>query len=107
MSGIFDDATVAAVRAFQLANGLADDGDADRLTWVALVLPLGVGDTGEAVTGLQRLLNEKRLAGLALTGIYDAPTGSAVAAFVTAQLSRISTSPNAEANARQPSLPAR
>ena len=81
VSGVFDDVTAAAVRAFQRANGLADDGDADRLTWVALVLPLGAGDTGEAVTGLQRLLNEKRLAGLALTGIYDAPTGSAVAAF--------------------------
>ena len=81
VSGVFDDATVAAVRAFQLANGLTEHGDADRLTWVALVVPLSAGDTGDAVTGLQRLLNEKRLAGLALTGIFDPPTGSAVAAF--------------------------
>lgn len=81
VSGTFDDATVAAVRVFQLASGLADGGDADRRTWGALVVPLGAGDAGEAVTGLQRLLNEKRLAGLPLTGTYDARTGSAVAAF--------------------------
>lgn len=81
VSGVFDDATVAAVSAFQSANGLTEHGDADRLTWGALVVPLGFGDSGEAVTGLQRLLNEKRLAGLVLTGTFDPPTRSAVAAF--------------------------
>ena len=81
VSGVFDDATVAAVSAFQSANGLAGGGEADRPTWGALVVPLGSGDSGEAVIGLQRLLNEKRLAGLVLTGIFDPPTRSAVAAF--------------------------
>lgn len=81
VSGVFDDATVAAVSAFQLANGLPGGGDADRPTWGALVVPLGSGDSGEAVTGLQRLLNEKRLAGLVLTGFFDPPTRSALAAF--------------------------
>lgn len=81
VSGLFDDTTSAAVRAFQLANGLGNNGDADRVTWVALVVPLGSGDNGEAVTGLQRLLNEKRFAGLVLTGVFDAPTRSALAAF--------------------------
>lgn len=81
VSGVFDDATIAAVSAFQSANGLSGGGDADRPTWGALVVPLGSGDSGEAVTGLQRLLNEKRLARLVLTGIFDPPTRAALVAF--------------------------
>jgi len=81
VSGVFDDATVAAVSAFQSANGLSGGGGADRPTWGALVVPIGSGDSGEAVTGLQRLLNEKRLARLVLTGIFDPPTRTALVAF--------------------------
>jgi len=81
MHGNFDGATVRAVESFQKARGLPVTGAADRATWTAIRVPLGPGSTGEAVLGLQRLLNEKRLAKLALTGVFDGATRSAVLAF--------------------------
>jgi peptidoglycan hydrolase-like protein with peptidoglycan-binding domain len=81
MTGLFDNATVAAVRAFQWANDLPGTGEADSPTWTALRIPISTGMTGEAVLAAQRLLNEKRLAGLPLTAVYDAATKDAVLAF--------------------------
>jgi len=81
MTGLFDTATVAAVRAFQWAHGLPGTGEADSPTWTALRIPLSTGSTGEAVLAAQRLLNEKRLDGLPLTAVYDAATKAAVIAF--------------------------
>ncbi len=81
MTGLFDNATVAAVRTFQWAHGLPATGEADSPTWTALRIPLSTGSTGEAVLAAQRLLNEKRLAGLTLTATYDPATKAAVLAF--------------------------
>ena len=49
--------------------------------WEKLVVPLGPGSTGEAVKVVQRLLNEKRFAGIGVTGMYDAATVKAVRTF--------------------------
>ena len=81
VDGVFGEATVAAVTGFQTARGLTVTGNADRETWVALRVHLAAGDQGEAVLALQRLLNEKRLAGLALTGVVDDATSRALVAF--------------------------
>ena len=81
VTGIFDDATVAAVRAFQTAHGLTVHGHADAPTWTRLRIPVTTRSRGSAVSALQILLDEKRAAGLTLTGVYDRATGRAVAAF--------------------------
>lgn len=81
VTGVYDGPTTEAVRDFQAAHGLAADGEAGSTTWGALVVRLQPGSTGEAVTGLARLLNEKRWTALPLTGVYDAALAHAVAAF--------------------------
>lgn len=81
VTALFEKPTVLAVQAFQRANGLPDTGEVDSRTWTKLRVELDTGATGEAVLGAQRLLNEKRLAGLPLTGVYDAATRDAVLKF--------------------------
>jgi peptidoglycan hydrolase-like protein with peptidoglycan-binding domain len=81
VDGIFGTSTDAAVRAFQTGNGLTVNGQADERTWVALVVRVESGSTGEAVRALQRQLNEKRLAGLVVDGVFGAPTRAALLAF--------------------------
>jgi peptidoglycan hydrolase-like protein with peptidoglycan-binding domain len=81
VSGLFDNATVAAVRSFQYAHSLPGTGQVDETTWAALIVRLSVGSTGEAVVAAQRLLDAKRRAGLGLTGDYDGPTHDAVVRF--------------------------
>ncbi|HEX2149743.1 MAG TPA: peptidoglycan-binding protein [Actinomycetota bacterium] len=51
--GVFGEATQAAVKAFQAANGVADDGIAGPATWPALVVDVGNGASGEAVKAAQ------------------------------------------------------
>src|SRR5688500_8901240 len=67
--GIFSSNTARFVEAFQLQHGLKPTRVVDHLTWARLVIPVGPGDSGEAVLTLQRQLNEKRAAGLAVTGL--------------------------------------
>jgi peptidoglycan hydrolase-like protein with peptidoglycan-binding domain len=81
VDGVFGTSTDATVRAFQTANGLTVNGQADDRTWVALVVRVESGSTGEAVRALQRQLNEKRLAGLVVDGVFGAPTKAALLAF--------------------------
>jgi peptidoglycan hydrolase-like protein with peptidoglycan-binding domain len=81
VTGRFDDATVAAVRAFQTAQGLPVNGHADTATWVRLRVPLTSRSRGQAVVALQVLLNEKRRAGIPVRGVYDRATRRAVASF--------------------------
>jgi peptidoglycan hydrolase-like protein with peptidoglycan-binding domain len=81
LDGIFGETTRAAVIAFQAANGLPADGVVREDTWLKLIIPLGPGSTGDAVKAVQRQLDDKRHAGLAITGVYDTPTRSAVVAF--------------------------
>lgn len=81
VNGIFGPVTVLAVQDFQRSHGLSVNGRADRPTWLALRDTVAAGSHGEAVFAVQRLLNEKRHAGLALTGAFDRATAAAVRSF--------------------------
>ncbi len=81
-NGVFDSATVTAVRAFQSAKGLGVDGIAGPQTWGALVVQIGQGGTAaNAVRALQVQLNAKRGAGLPVDGIFNAAVTTAVRSF--------------------------
>jgi peptidoglycan hydrolase-like protein with peptidoglycan-binding domain len=79
--GVFRSSTQSAVAAFQRQNGLSPTGVANTETWQALAPSLAAGSSGEAVIALQKLLNRKRGAGLALNGSFDTATRDAVRAF--------------------------
>jgi peptidoglycan hydrolase-like protein with peptidoglycan-binding domain len=81
VDGVFGTTTDQAVRAFQTDHGLTVNGQADEPTWVALVVRVETGSTGEAVRALQRQLNEKRLAGLVVDGVFNPSTKAALLAF--------------------------
>ncbi len=81
VDGVFADLTRAAVQAFQRGRGLSADGVVRATTWEALQVSTRTGSTGEAVKALQRMLNEKRRAGLPVTGYYGSATRTAVEAF--------------------------
>ncbi|MCE4024971.1 peptidoglycan-binding protein [Microbacterium sp. Au-Mic1] len=53
ITGSFDGATTAAVKAVQAAAGLVQDGVVGIRTWRHLVVPLQAGSTGDAVRALQ------------------------------------------------------
>jgi peptidoglycan hydrolase-like protein with peptidoglycan-binding domain len=81
VDGVFGATTEAAVQAFQRRKGIQATGRVGETTWKVLVARVGPGVGGEAVKALQRQLNDKRRAGLALSGTYDAATVSAVRTF--------------------------
>lgn len=81
VDGIFGTSTRDGVKAFQVARGLSASGIVRADTWGKLIVGLGPGSTGEAVMVVQRELNEKRKAGLAVDGIYGTTTRAAVIAF--------------------------
>ncbi|HET9520747.1 MAG TPA: penicillin-insensitive murein endopeptidase [Candidatus Limnocylindrales bacterium] len=81
VDGIYGPATVDAVRAIQSRRGLPQTGIADQATWRAIVIPVAEGARNEAVLAAQRILREKRAAGVPLDGNFDAITRSAVVAF--------------------------
>jgi peptidoglycan hydrolase-like protein with peptidoglycan-binding domain len=81
VDGVFGATTDQAVRTFQAARGLGVNGQADERTWVALIVRVQAGSTGEAVRALQRQLNEKRLAGLVVDGVFTPSTRAALLAF--------------------------
>ena len=81
IDGVFGAATVEEVKTFQAANGLTANGVVGTTTWEKLIVGLTPGSTGEAVKVLQRQLNAKRRAGLAVDGVYGTATRNAVIAF--------------------------
>ena len=81
VDGIFGQTTKDAVKTFQAANGLSVTGIVRISTWEKLVIPVGRGDTGDAVRAAQRELNDKRRARLTINGVYDTATRRAVATF--------------------------
>ena len=81
IDGVYSRPTWERVNAFQAARGLTVSGIVGARTWEKLVVPIATGSTGEAVSALQRQLNEKRFAKLAVSGIYNTATRAAVVAF--------------------------
>ena len=81
VDGVFGATTQAAAAAHQQAKGLPVTGVVDEATWRSLTPRLVAGDRGDAVRGLQRLLNEKRRSGLTVDGVYGEPTRVAIATF--------------------------
>ncbi|MDL2318637.1 peptidoglycan-binding protein [Eubacteriales bacterium OttesenSCG-928-A19] len=93
-TGIFEDQTEAAVRAYQEANGLASTGVADadlqrRIVGVAWTLPEGLafegkltyGDEGERVRYIQARLAELGFYTIEVSGNFLGNTRNAVKAF--------------------------
>ena len=56
VDGIFGPQTESAVKQFQQSAGLAADGDVGRLTWPKLIVQVREGDTGDAVRGVQEVI---------------------------------------------------
>ncbi|WP_076262382.1 phage tail tip lysozyme [Intrasporangium flavum] len=78
--GVFGAGTDSAVRSYQSAHGLGSDGIVGTNTWNSILPVLRQGDSGDAVTGLQRELVD---AGYALTvdGSFGPATDSAVRSY--------------------------
>ncbi len=81
VDGVFGSTTQTAVAAHQKAKGLRVTGVVDEATWRSLTPRLAPGSSGEAVRGLQRLLNEKRRSGLTVNGVFGDSTRQAVVSF--------------------------
>ncbi len=87
LSGIFNKATIAAVRAFQTARGFKPSNNWSRRDWIALhthgASPvLKVGSMGGFVRRVQRALNAANPANrLKVSGVYDGRTSIAMRAY--------------------------
>ena len=83
-SGIFDDSTTSALKAFQTANGLPADGDIGSQTWPVLTetaSSISYGANGmSAIIGAQEILTEYGF-NVTSSGNFDSQTVSALAAF--------------------------
>lgn len=56
VDGIFGPNTESAVKSFQQAAGLAADGQVGKLTWPKLIVQVKKGDQGDAVRGVQEVI---------------------------------------------------
>ena len=86
VDGDFGTATENAVRAFQQEKKLAVDGIVGQLTWMALVVTVKKGSTGEAVRGVQEEFQYRNESGdpnlgVQVDGIFGPQTDEAVRGF--------------------------
>ena len=83
--GAFTTDMINAVASFQSSHGIPVDPDSTftTATWEALVPTLVPGATGNAVRGLQSILNHKGYTSVTVTGTFDAKTKSAVKSIQT------------------------
>jgi peptidoglycan hydrolase-like protein with peptidoglycan-binding domain len=80
VTGFFDDATTEATRQFERQAGIVADGILGPLTWSELVVTLQPGSVGDAVRGVQTLLNDNGAA-LGVDGRFGPRTQNAVITF--------------------------
>jgi peptidoglycan hydrolase-like protein with peptidoglycan-binding domain len=74
-------ATARALRSFQAQHGLLVTGRTNTPTWLALIVVVAKGATGDAVRAVQDQVNYRNLKGtglLAVDGIFGAQTDAAV-----------------------------
>jgi peptidoglycan hydrolase-like protein with peptidoglycan-binding domain len=81
VDGIFGEPTRTAVKAFQNAKGIHANGVVGEDTWQALVRTVQPGETGPAVSALQRELRAKRHIDVPVDGVYGATTRAGVRTF--------------------------
>ncbi len=89
VDGIFGPQTEGAVKAFQQANGLDDDGIVGPLTWPKLVVQVKKGSTGDAVRGVQEVMkfhdqSDGEGPPVQVDGIFGPRTDAFVRGFQTA-----------------------
>ena len=86
VSGVYTSAFGTAVQRYRVGRGLVAGTSMTHSTWVALLSSgatpvLKRGSASTAVRRVQRALNAADSSGLAVTGVFDAPTSSAVRTY--------------------------
>src|SRR5256714_3671210 len=86
VDGVFGPATAAAVKAFQTSKGLPTAGILNQQAWMALIIQVRRGSTGDAVRGVQEEFQFRNLSGdpskgVQIDGDFGPQTDAAVRAF--------------------------
>jgi peptidoglycan hydrolase-like protein with peptidoglycan-binding domain len=86
VDGVFGSATEAALKAFQTSKGLIADGIVSPQTWIALIVQVKEGSSGDAVRGVQEEFQFRNLSGdptkgVQVDGIFGPQTDNAVRGF--------------------------
>lgn len=81
VDGDFGPTTEANVGRFQSANGLVDDGVVGAKTWPELIVDVSQGDSGDAVSAVQRQLQHTHGIETVVDGEFGPGTDSSVRSF--------------------------